>query len=143
MNIFNQIVRYFAPHPIKIFLVDGLGAALSAFFLLAILASFVPFFGMPRAVLYPLAALPVLFALYSLSCYLLRPGNWPTYLKIVATANLLYCGISLSLVLYHFGSLTIFGVAYFVLEKLIVIPLAVVEFQLASSGREPAIQRKE
>ena len=59
----------------SIFLLDGMGALLSATLLL-LLSYQVVYFGMPRAICWVLAGLALLFACYSLACHkLLKKGN--------------------------------------------------------------------
>ncbi len=117
--------------PEHIFLVDGLGAAYSATMLGLILAYFEPFFGMPTIVLYPLAGVATCLALYSLSCHVLKPERWQIFLRGIATLNLAYCTTSVLLMNLFWNSLTVWGVAYFVAEKFVVIGLAFQEFYLS------------
>jgi hypothetical protein len=77
--------------PKKLFLADGLGAIVSAFFLGVILAKYEPSFGMPKTALYFLASIACLFAVYSLGCLFLVTKNFQPYLKGIALANLSYC----------------------------------------------------
>lgn len=117
--------------PKTLFLIDGLGALLSAFLLGVVLTSFEEFFGMPRIVLYSLSFLAVLFAVYSSLCYLKTPENWPTYLKTIAILNLLYCFVTIGLVFHFFEQLTMFGIIYFVCEIFVILTLASIELKLA------------
>ncbi|MEM7297675.1 MAG: hypothetical protein AAF391_05350, partial [Bacteroidota bacterium] len=59
-----------------IFLIDGVGACVSSFFLGYILVAFQSFIGMPVNVLYLLAGLALLFALYSLTKHFVQPQRW-------------------------------------------------------------------
>jgi nucleoside recognition membrane protein YjiH len=115
----------------KLFLIDGFGAVLSAILLGLVLTSFKPWFGMPVKVLYILASLAVLFALYSFSCFLLNPRNWKPFLKVIAFINLGYYCLTLGLVYLYFADLTSLGLAYFLIEVLIVFVLAAVELNTA------------
>ncbi|MFV1884766.1 MAG: hypothetical protein ACMZ7B_09780 [Balneola sp.] len=118
--------------PENLFLLDAVGASVSAFFLGVILPGFQPFFGMPNEVLYILASLACLFAIYSFACFFQEPENAPFFLRIIALINLLYCGLTLVLVFYFSNVLTSFGIAYFVGEILLI--LALVGFELKSVG---------
>lgn len=93
MNNFRK--RIFSPE--RIFLVDGLGAAYSATMLGVVLAAFVPFFGMPTTVLYPLAGAAACLAGYSLSCHFRKPRRWQVFLRGIATLNLADCITSIVL----------------------------------------------
>ena len=114
--------------PKKLFLIDGAGALTSAFFLGIILVHFNSLFGMPVPVLYILALLACVFAVYSLSCFFLLKRNWRTFLLPIAIINALYCCLTLALVIYFFSQLTTLGILYFVGEILIIIGLVSVEF---------------
>lgn len=123
--------------PRKLFLIDGLGALLSVFLVGVVLSRFESVFGMPQTATYWLAALPCLFALYSFTCFLLIKENWRPYLRLIALANLLYCGLTMGLVIYFYQRLTVWGLLYFVGEVIVVIGLAYVELKTAS---RPALQ---
>ncbi|MCB9298425.1 MAG: hypothetical protein H6559_35735 [Lewinellaceae bacterium] len=115
--------------PRKLFLIDGLGALLSAFLLGVVLVQMEHIFGMPPKVLYPLAAIAGVFAIYSLSCFLFLTQNRGAFLKGIAVANLLYCCLTLGLVVYCYPQLTALGVAYFLVEIGIVLILVGVELR--------------
>ena len=95
-----------------------------------LIAPFKSFFGFPAFAAINLAALPVIFSIYSLSCYWSKSKS-AIYLKIISIANLTYCLITVGLVIYYFTKITIFGIVYFLIEKMIVIPLAVWEWKMA------------
>ena len=133
---FKQLVNEMKLNPSRLFLIDSLGAVVSAFFLGVILVKLENFFGMPRNELFYLAIAPCFFAVYSFLCYLLKPTNWRFFLKIIAFANLFYCCVSMYLVFYHFQQLTIFGLIYFFGELMILIVLIQLEFQTASKRED-------
>ncbi len=113
-------------------LLDGLGALLTLLFLIGILVPFEAYFGMPKNVLYSLAIVAGLFAIYSLGSYFFLKKNWSPFLRGIAVANLLYCVATLGLVVYHFEKLTVLGVGYFLLEMVIIVVLVVVELRVSS-----------
>jgi hypothetical protein len=117
----------------RLFLIDGLGALLSAFFLGIVLVRFETTFGMPQNILCFLAALACLFAVYSFCCYIFIKDNWRPYLRSIAIANLTYCCITFGLIVTCYESLTILGVGYFVVELLILGILVAVEFKMTSN----------
>lgn len=117
--------------PYQLFLLDGVGALVSAFCLGVLLVYFNALIGMPVKCLYFLAGLACCFACYSLGCYFLKPPNWQVFLKGIATLNFLYCLLSLGLMFYFFTQLTIWGIAYFIIEKVIVLGLVYIEFKMA------------
>jgi hypothetical protein len=115
----------------RLFLIDGIGAILTALLLSQVLARYESLFGMPAHLLYILAGIAACFALYSLTCFWrVRDGGAP-FLKAIAIANTLYCAATLGLVVYRFDTLTWLGVSYFVGEVLVVMALVSVELRAA------------
>jgi putative flippase GtrA len=117
--------------PKNLFLIDGLGAILSAFLLGVILVKFERIFGIPSTTLYFLATLPIFFAIYDLYCYRRKNDKLDLFLKVIAIINLLYCCLSIGFAFYHFGTITRFGWSYLLIEILFLVVLAVVEFKVA------------
>ena len=117
-------------NPKKLFLIDGFGAILSAFLLGIVLVKFEIIFGIPSSVLYPLATIPIFFAIYDFYCY--RKGHQKVglLLKGIAVLNLIYCFISLGLVSYQFETSTDLGWIYILIEITIVLTLAIIEFRV-------------
>jgi hypothetical protein len=122
--------------PKHLFLLDCLGALLSAILLGVALPSFQPIFGMPHKVLYGLAGLACLFAIYSFWNYRWFKENWRPYLRGIAVVNLLYCGLTAFLTFYFRQELTKWGLLYFLLEMLVIIALVVIEFQALAQTHE-------
>ena len=83
-------------------------------------------------VLYALASLASLFFVYSFFCFLHVTEHWRSYMKAIAVANLLYCGLTLGLVIYLHQELTPLGILYFGSEIVIIVGLAIVELKRAS-----------
>ncbi len=121
------LLQQLTAKPRRIFLIDGLGALLTAFLLCVVLAPFQSFFGMPVQVLYLLGAVAVVFAVYSFSCYFLLKQAQRSFLKAIIIANLLYCLVSLGLVIYYFQQLTVWGLLYFAGEIIVILALAALE----------------
>jgi len=69
----------------RLFLIDGIGALVSAVMLGLVLTVWAPVFGMPRRVLIPLALVAAGFAIYSLTCSV-RTHD-PKFLFAIAVAN--------------------------------------------------------
>lgn len=120
--------------PKKLFLIDALGALLSAFLLGVVLVQFESIVGMPRETLFLLAALPCLFAAYDFACYFGLKENKHLFLKIIAIANSVYCIISVGFTFHHYQQLTQLGLLYFVSEILIVMALVSIEFKVAANS---------
>jgi len=117
--------------PRNLFLIDSMGALVSAALLGLVLANFEEVFGMPRKVLYPLAFTACGFAAYSMSCFLANPQKWRLYLKIIAIVNLLYCCLTLGLVIDRRAELSLWGWMYFVGEVVVVASLAIIELKMS------------
>lgn len=118
----------------NIFLIDGIGALLTATLLSQVLARWVPVFGMPQAILYVLAGLAGGFAVYSLACHFWLQPRRAAFLKGIALANTLYCVLTLGLVICLSGTLTPLGIVYFLGEIMVVMGLVSLEAQLIKSG---------
>lgn len=117
--------------PRSLFLIDGVGALISAFLLGVVLVQFESVIGMPVKALYILAALPVGFALYDAICYWGIKQNFGPFLKGISLINIGYCGLSVAFLSQHHESLTVVGWIYFVGELLIVLFLSAVEWRVA------------
>lgn len=108
----------------KVFLIDGIGALLSALTIGIIL----PYFqiGMPKDVLNTLSSIAALFGTYSLSCFFCK-RNVSSLLKAIVVANSLYC-IAIAVVLFYFSEhLSWLATAYFSIEVVIIIFLVCIE----------------
>jgi hypothetical protein len=114
---------------------DGAGALLTAFLLGVVLVRFEPWFGMPRAVLWSLATIALGFASWSWVHAFRRRSDPRRALRVIAVANLLYCGLSAALVLVFLARLTALGVAWFVGEIVVVATLGLAELRMARPSR--------
>ena len=117
--------------PRKLLLLDGLGALISAIMLGGVLVSFQQHIGMPYYILYSLALAAVCFAIFSLSSSLRKSSDPKRSLRIIAIVNILYCVISIGLVIHFYSLLTIFGIGYFLLEKVVVLSLVFLELKVS------------
>jgi len=132
MKIIEQLVR----DPKKLFLIDGLGAVLSACLLGIVLVKFESVFGIPKAVLYFLAAIPIFFALYDLFSYQKESHRLGHYLKGIAIMNLAYCVLSIGLSLYHKEVIKFWGWYYIVSEVAIILLLVSIELKVSRKLEE-------
>ncbi|WP_345235684.1 hypothetical protein [Hymenobacter saemangeumensis] len=117
-------------------MLDSLGGLASAAMLGLVLPRLEHLFGMPPRVLYVLTAIACVFAAYSFICFLSKPKNQGLFLRIIAVANLLYCCLTIGLLLYQQQEITFWGVLYFVLEIIVVIALSVVEISASVSSSQ-------
>ena len=130
-NMIAKIIQTASKNPRQLFLIDGLGAIVTAFLTGIVLVYFESFFGMPKSILIPLALVACGFSVYSLTCYFTNIRNWQFLLRIIAVANLLYCGVTMGFVVYYFELLTSFGLLYFLSELLIIVVLVMIEWKVA------------
>ncbi len=119
-------------HPKKLFLIDGLGAMLSAFMLGIVLVRLEHIFGIPRQVLFLLASLPCIFVIYDFYCYQKAEANFGLLLQIIAIANLLYACLSIGLAFYHHEAITFLGWLYIIIEIIIIAILSIIELKTAA-----------
>lgn len=131
MNKFQDALNTITPK--QLFLIDSFGALLTAFMLGIVLARLESFFGMPRDILYILSLIACVFALYSFICYRFTPVNWPLFLRIIAIANLAYCVLTISCIIYLYQLLTIWGLIYFLLESIVIVVLVSIEWRKAAT----------
>jgi hypothetical protein len=122
--------------PKKLFLIDSLGALLTALLVGVMIANLEHIFGMPQAIAHGLGLIAFLFAIYSFMCFLLINVNWRPFLRGIAFANLSYCIITAGLVVYLFQELTNLGIIYFLSEKVVVIVLVSIELKQSNSNPE-------
>ena len=128
----DQVIEWGSNNPKKLFQLDGFGALLSSFLLGIVLVKFEPIFGIPKATLYLLASLPLLFVVYDVYCYYKVEHNLGPFLKGIAITNLLYCCTSIGLTTYHRANITPYGWGYILVEVLIVPGLSFIELKIAN-----------
>lgn len=127
INSIKLIITKLISKPKNIFLLDSIGAFLTALILGFVVVKFQDAFGMPQTILYFLSALALVFAIYSLCCYYSVTTKWHSYLYLIMIANILYCCLTTGLIIYYFHELTILGFVYFILEISIIIGLVFLE----------------
>lgn len=113
----------------NIFLLDAIGAMLSAVFTGVILPNYSDLIGLRKELLYGLAFLPVVYAIYSFSCFQFVKTIKPMMIIYIISANLLYCAISLSLILFC-KDLTSIGNYLLLLEIFVVIVVVKIELNV-------------
>lgn len=117
--------------PRTLFLIDGMGALLSAFMLGVLLPPFQELIGLPLQALHFLAIIPIFFAVFSLYHYFKFSPNWRPFLTSIATLNILYCILTASLLVFYQGEVHLWGYVYFILEIIVVLTLSFVELKQA------------
>ncbi|MNQ78604.1 hypothetical protein D3C85_935230 [compost metagenome] len=123
----KENLKQYIAEPKNIFLIDAFGAILTAFLLFFVLRTFNTFFGLSKTTLEYLSFLALIFSIYSFFCFFLLNNNWKSYLKIICIANVLYCLLTFAIILYYYQSISVFGIAYFLGEILVIAGLVFLE----------------
>lgn len=121
-SILNFIVK-----PKNIFLLDGFGALLTTLLLFFVLRTFNDFFGLSKSILGYLAALALVFSIYSILCYFLVSDNWKSFLKIICIANIFYCVLTFGVVIFNYQNISIPGIIYFLGEIIVIVGVVYLE----------------
>lgn len=115
-----------------LFLLDAIGALVTAFMLGVVWTHYAPHVGFSIEILYTLSTIALGFALYSSICYLRFPKlKWRIYMRGIAVANTLYCGLTIGLLIVQPTS-TLLGWVYFLSEIGIIMGLVWIEWKKAS-----------
>ncbi|PBI86814.1 hypothetical protein BSF41_32710 [Flavobacterium sp. ACN2] len=128
-----MILKNFLKKPKNIFLVDGFGALLTTILLFFVLRNFNDFFGLSKDIFEYLSIISCTFFVYSISCYSLVKQNWKSFLKIIYTANILYCILTFGILIHNYESISIFGIIYFLVEIAVIIWLVTLEIKIIKS----------
>mgnify|MGYP006237078463 CR=1 FL=1 len=118
-----------------IFLIDGIGALVTALLLSQVLTRFESFFGMPSSTLWVLAAIAFCFSIYSFVCQFIVKKHFKGRLATIIIANTLYCVVTTALMIAHFDKLTVFGLAYFIGEIFVILLLVLLEYTIFKRER--------
>ncbi|MFN3404354.1 MAG: hypothetical protein ACK40G_09700 [Cytophagaceae bacterium] len=104
----------------KLFLIDSLGALLTAVLLFFVVRRHEAHFGMPEIPISILSLIAIIFSVYSFCCFLFVKNSWKLFLKIIIKGNIMYCCTTMALVLYNLNHITGLGMAYFSIEVVII-----------------------
>ena len=138
-RIINKLINYLAEKQKTLFLIDSLGAILTAFFLFVIKQQLNEYFGMPKSVLTYLFVIAICFCIYSTACFLFLKGRWTPFIRIIGIANLLYCALTIGLLIKYYPLLTIIGTIYFLIEIVIICGLSYVELNVATEIKKKGL----
>lgn len=116
-----------------LFLVDAMGATLSAFMLGGVLVWYNTYIGMPINILQFLAGFALIFALYSWTCYFVPRFQTQRTIGFIGKTNLAYIILTLTLLLYHLEELTYLGILYFIGEAIVILILVRRELNVNAS----------
>lgn len=127
----KSALHYFSQKPGALFLLDGLGAALTALSLFFVLRPYCNAIGMPVNILSYLSLISLCYCAYSMSCYFLLKNRWTGFLRIIGFGNLLYCLLTMTFLTIYHKDLTPLGLIYFSGEILIILSLVYIELSVA------------
>lgn len=130
----RNIVDTLTSNTKRLFLLDGLGAFVTALFLFAFASTLNEYIGLPKGVLMALSAIALVFCVYSISCFFFVDQAWRPFLKAIVIANVTYCVLTLGLVVYFYPQVTILGLTYFLLEIVVVGGLVYIEINTLANG---------
>lgn len=95
----KSVINYFFEKQKTLFLIDSIGALLTAFFLYVIMQQFNSYIGMPKTVLTLLSIVAICFCINSLLCLILLKRNHGSSIRVIGIANLLYCLVTIGMLL--------------------------------------------
>ena len=116
-------------NPRKVFVIDSVGALVSALLLSSILVPLKDYVGIPSGSLYTLSLIAFCLFIYSFCCYKFALARPRPFLAILVGLNSLYCLISIGFIVKSYDTLTTLGKAYFFPEISIIALLIWVEWQ--------------
>lgn len=130
VDLIKSLTERIIKNPEDAFLMDGLGALLSAILLVFLIAPLESVFGLHKSIALNLS-IPVFgFTVFSLSCYFLKLKNWKPFLLLIAIANGIYCCVTMGIMMWHFHSFKALGIIYFFLEIVVIITIIAIELSL-------------
>ena len=109
--------------------IDSVGALGTATVHGLILPRFGSAFGVPVQAFHALAITAALYCLYSATMAIVNPTRWPVAVRLIATANALFVSATLVLLVVFRAQVTALGVAYFMVEAVLVLAIAVFEWR--------------
>jgi len=127
----KNAINYFSQKQKTLFLIDSIGALLTAFFLYVVMRQFNYYFGMPNQDLTLLSIVAICFFLYSMLCLIILKRNRGPFIKVIGIANLLYCLLTIGMLFKYHHVLTVIGETYFLIEIVIISLLSYVEISVA------------
>ena len=114
-------------------MLDALGAAITGIIILYVLKPNQIFIGLPEQILGTLGTIALLFSVYSFGCFFAKTTKRNVaqlLLKIIAIANMLYCGLTISLICIYRFDISMLGTAYFIGEVVVILSLVLAEWML-------------
>lgn len=127
-----QYLSHFQQHPKQLFLVDAVGAIISALLLYMLLMPYAEWIGLPAAHIKALAIGAVCLAGYDLFARSVFTTERKWTLSLIALLNTIYCIITSGVLIVNYSSITLLGWAYFLGEMAIVGVLVYLEWKISA-----------
>lgn len=129
----NNIINHLIKNPKSVFLLDGIGAALSIFFLFVILRNHSEYFGMPKGVYNYLSAIAACICIYSAFCYLYIKQYFTVFILALSLFNLLYSIFTIIFLIIHSSQITNLGITYFIIELALIVSFIYIEMKVSTT----------
>lgn len=127
----QKAVHFFTDRPSRLFLLDGIGAILSAALLLILHFVFQVTNGLPPLIVYALVAAALFLSAYSLTCSWLLRRCHAHYLRGIALLNGMYLLTVWILLVLYCSRLHPILIIYFILESVVLGCLVCLELLVA------------
>lgn len=131
-RLLEKLTTKLVKKPKLLFLIDSIGAFLTALLLFVILKNLTYYFGMPKTNITLLFSIAACFCLYSAICFLFLKGKWKLFIKIISFANLLYSLLTLGFLFANYNQITNLDLTYFLLEIVIISAIVYIELNVWS-----------
>ena len=132
----EKLIQHFAEKQKTLFLVDSIGAFITAFFLFVIIQQLNFYFGIPKTQLTYLLIIAICFCIYSVSCFLLLKRRFAPFMRFIGIANILYCVVTIGTLIKYYHLVTLIGTSFFLIEIGIIFTLSYVELTVAKRIKE-------
>jgi len=132
----KKLIQHFSKKQKSLLLIDSGGAFLTAFSLFVIARPFHAFLGVPKNELTYLSAIAVLYGMYSAACFLFLKRDLTPFIRLIGIANLIYCALTIGLLIKYYHLMTIIGITYFLIEISIICGLSFVELSVVKKNKE-------
>lgn len=127
----KDLLKSVEKYPRKLFLLDALGAFVTAIMLGVVLVRLESMFGIPPSALHLLAIIPITYVIYDLLAYSFGRNKIGLLLRGIAFLNLTYCCISIGVAISHADLITYLGWLYIIGEISIIVILSIYELNVA------------
>ncbi|MEG0851381.1 MAG: hypothetical protein RSF34_11120 [Flavobacterium sp.] len=133
-KVLRNTVTQLKDKPKKLFFIDSIGALITALLLFLLLSNFEEYVGMPKSILSYLSLIALLFCLFSATCFILLKRNFAPFIRGIGIANLIYCMLTIGILISNHRFVTIIGISYFLTEICVISILAYIELKVGIVG---------